>query len=287
MGDGDRTAISVDESSALGKEDGEKGSGGVGLSEKKGYARPFCCKPICEVVQAQRSSGLECEGPVIFSSSRLGWALKEREICGPKVCWEEGQPSRGVEWASCGGPANIQWDGLGCVANRPKSGLKEGQPSVGANWASNPHRPILDNPLKEARASFCQLRSEGWFAEELLASGMSSEVEKGATGRCSLADVCLLEEVSRYSLFEPSFVCIWGGRVSSSSPFSGVEGALIEEKKSRGMDAFLRENKGELIVSPLRVCLTEVRLSEKVVGESFLLKEGRDERVEKVGEDEE
>lgn len=157
MGDGDRTAISADESSALGKEDGEKGSGGVGLSEKEGYARPVCCKPVCEVVQAQRSLGLECEGPVIFSSSRLGWALKERETCGPRVCWEEGQPSRGVERASCDGPTNIQWDGLGCVASKPKSGLKEGQPSVEANWASNPHKPFLDNPLKEARASFCRL----------------------------------------------------------------------------------------------------------------------------------
>ena len=156
-GDGDRTAVSANESSTLGKEDGEKGSGGVGLSEKEGYARPVCCKPVYEVVQAQRISGLECEGPAIISSSRLGWALKERETCGPKVCWEEGQLSKGVERASCDGPTNIQWDGLGCVASRPKSGLKKGQPSVGANWASNPHRPFLDNPLKEARASFCLL----------------------------------------------------------------------------------------------------------------------------------
>ena len=78
-----------------------------------------------------------------------------------------------------------------------------------------------------------------------------------------------------------------GGWVSSSSPFSKVERALIEVEKSRGMDAFLKENEGELTVSPLRVCTAEERLDEKVVGESFLLKERRDERVEKVEEDEE
>ncbi|RVW41219.1 hypothetical protein CK203_114970 [Vitis vinifera] len=200
-GDGDRTTVSANESSTLGKEDGEKGSGGVGLSEKEGYARPVCCKPVYKVVQAQRISGLECEGPAIISSSRLGWALKERETCGPKVCREEGQPSKGVERASCDGPTNIQWDGR-------VSGRRD-----------------------------------------------SSEAEKGATGRCSLADACLLE----------------------------VEGALIEVEKSRGMDAFLKENEGELTVSPLRVCTAEERLDEKVVGESFLLKERRDERVEKSG----
>ncbi|RVW68791.1 hypothetical protein CK203_060971 [Vitis vinifera] len=49
----------------------------------------------------------------------------------------------------------------------------------------------------------------------------------------------------------------FGGDVSSSSPFSGVEGALIEEGGQKG------------------------------VGDSVLLEEGRDERVEKEGEDEE
>ena len=58
-----------------------------------------------------------------------------------------------------------------------------------------------------------------------------------------------------------------GGWVSSSSPFSKVERALIEVEKSRGMDAFLKENEGELTVSPLRVCMAEERLGEKVVGE--------------------
>ena len=116
---------------------------------------------------------------------------------------------------------------------------------------------------------------------------MGPEVEKGESGRCSLADACLLEEDSRYSLFEPSFVCIWGGRVSSSSPFSGVEGALIEVEESRGFDAFLKESRGKLNVSPLRVYSAEGRGGQMGVGDSVLLEEGRDERVEKEGEDEE
>ena len=47
----------------------------------------------------------------------------------------------------------------------------------------------------------------------------------------------------------------------------------------------MKETEGELTVSPLNVCLAEERLGEKVVGGSFPLKEGRDERVEKKGED--
>ena len=96
-----------------------------------------------------------------------------------------------------------------------------------------------------------------------------------------------MEEVSRYSLFEPSSVCVFfgGGGISSSSPFSGVVGALIEVEESCGVDAFLKENEGELNVSPLSVCSAEERLGEKVTGGSFPLKEGKDERVEKEGED--
>ena len=44
----------------------------MGLSEKEGSAMFVNCKPVCEVVQAQRNSGLECEGPTIFFSSRMG-----------------------------------------------------------------------------------------------------------------------------------------------------------------------------------------------------------------------
>ena len=64
----------------------------MGLSEE-GSARFVSCKPVCKVVQAQRNLGLEREGLAIFSSSRMGWALKERETSGPRVCWEEGNPT--------------------------------------------------------------------------------------------------------------------------------------------------------------------------------------------------
>ncbi|RVW51404.1 hypothetical protein CK203_097168 [Vitis vinifera] len=136
------------------------------------------CNPVVlggaamDLCSAQGNLGLEYEGPAIISSSRMGWALKERETSGPKACWEEGQPSIGVERASCDDPSNILWDGLSCVDSRPKSVWKEGQTSVGAIWASNPQRAFLDEPLKEARALFCRLRLEGWFAEELLAGGI-------------------------------------------------------------------------------------------------------------------
>lgn len=55
-----------------------------------------------------------------------------------------------------------------------------------------------------------------------------NRVAEGAPGRVSPADVCLMEEASRYSIFSPPFVCVWEGQDSSSSPFFGVEGALIE-----------------------------------------------------------
>ena len=183
--------------------------------------------------------------------------------------------------AYCDGPSSSQWDGLVGAACRPKSGLKEGQPIVGALWASFPVRPIKDKPLKEARASFYILRSERWFEEELLVSGMDPEAEKGETGRVFLADAWLLEEDAKYSLLEPSSVCIWGGRVSSSSHFSGVEGALIEVEESCVFDAFVKESGGKLNISPLRVCLMEGRIDQKGVGDFFLLEVGRDERVGK------
>ncbi|RVW36075.1 Transposon TX1 uncharacterized 149 kDa protein [Vitis vinifera] len=214
-GDGDGTVGSADGFSGFGKGAREKGSGRVGLSEKEGSAMFVSCKPVCE-------------------------ALKESETSRPKTCWEEGQPSRGVEQASCDGPSNLLRDGLGCL----ESGAAA---SVGAIWASNPHKAFLHEPLKEARTPFCRLRSKGWFAKEFLANGMISEMEKGASGR---------------------------GRDSSSSPFSGVEGALIEVEESRDADVFLKENERELSVSPLSVCLVEERLVEKVDGESYPLKEG-------------
>ena len=66
-GDGDRTTGTTEVYLAFGKEAGEKGSDGVGLSE--GYARLEHCKPVCEVAQAQ-----------------MDWVLKDRETCRPRVC---------------------------------------------------------------------------------------------------------------------------------------------------------------------------------------------------------
>ncbi|RVW39511.1 hypothetical protein CK203_085969 [Vitis vinifera] len=56
---------------------------------------------------------------------------------------------------------------------------------------------------------------------------------------------------------------------------------------SLGIHGQIRESEGKLTLSPLRVCPVEGRVGYKVVGDSFLLEEGRDERVEKEGEDEE
>ena len=56
-------------------------------------------------------------------------------------------------------------------------------------------------------------------------------------------------------------------------------------EKSCGLEAFLKEIKGELNVNPLSVCPAEERLGEKSASGSFLFKEGRVERGEKEGED--
>ena len=87
----------------------------------------------------------------------------------------------GVERISCDDPSIIQRDGLGCLDNRPKSAGKAGQPSLAASWALNPLKTLLDEPFKKARASFSQMRAEGWFAEETLVGGMVFKVVKGAS----------------------------------------------------------------------------------------------------------
>ena len=56
-------------------------------------------------------------------------------------------------------------------------------------------------------------------------------------------------------------------------------------EKSCGLEAFLKEIKGELNVNPLSVCPAEERLGEKSASGSFPFKEGRVERGEKEGED--
>ena len=92
-----------------------------------------------------------------------------------------------------------------------------------------------------------------------------------------------MKEASRYSLFSPPFVCVWGGRDSaSSSPFFGVKGALIEVEEGHDADVILKENERELFVNPFRVLLAEERVFEKGNGGSFPIREGR---VEEEGGD--
>ncbi|WJZ95377.1 hypothetical protein VitviT2T_014152 [Vitis vinifera] len=163
--------------------------------------------------------------------------------------------------------------------------MREGQ-SFEALWAGTSFRPTKGSILKEARASLGQSRSEIWFEEELLPNGMPSAAERSEKQRASLAVEWLMEENSRYSNLEPSAMCFWGGRVSSSSTLSGGKGAVIEMDERCGNDAVKEESEGKLNFTPLRVCPAEVRDDQMGVRVSFMLEEGRGEGVEKE-EDEE
>ena len=96
-----------------------------------------------------------------------------------------------------------------------------------------------------------------------------------------------MEKDARYSPFEPSAVCFWERRVSSFSSFSRVEGALIEVEESCGFNVLMKESGEKLNISPLRVCPMEEKIDQKGAGDFFLLEEGRDDRAEKEGDDEE
>ncbi|RVW62359.1 hypothetical protein CK203_062888 [Vitis vinifera] len=184
---------------------------------------------------AQGNIGLFCEGPSNLLSPRMDCALKENERSEPKSFWEVGESSKGAEWVLdpvraqgntslfCEGPTNF---GLGCALKEnkrsgPKLFWEVGQSSKGVERVSDPNQAFLDEPLKKANA-------------------------------------CLMDEASRHSFVSPSFVCVWGGQDSSSSPFSRVERALIERKKG---------------------------VFEKGDGGSFPIREGRDGRVEEEGGD--
>ena len=117
-----------------------------------------------------------------------------------------------VERVSSDGTSSFQRDGLGRLDNKPKSVGREGEPSLTTNWAPFPLKTPLDEPVIQAKASIRHLQVEGWFAEEKLVGGMGSTAVRGTLESCSIADACLLEEVSRYSLFKPSTACVWGGR---------------------------------------------------------------------------
>lgn len=67
------------------------------------------------------------------------------------------------------------------------------------------------------------------------------EVE-GVLGRFSPVDACLMEEASRYSIFSLPFVYVWEGRDFFSSPFSGMERALIEVEEGHDVVCQFEEN---------------------------------------------
>ncbi|RVW88351.1 hypothetical protein CK203_040975 [Vitis vinifera] len=114
---------------------------------------------------------------------------------------------------------------------------------------------------------------------------MGSLAMRGTPERCSIANVCFLEEVLGIpSLSLRLFACggmglffffsfLWGG------------GSLLELEERCGHEVVLKETEEGLSVNPLSVCPTEERLGEKSASGSLPLKEGREERgVEEVGD---
>ena len=225
-GDGDGTIVFVD--SGFGKGNREKGSEGVGLSEKGGLTAFNGFKPVYVDAQAQGNTSLFHEGPTNLLCSRMGCALKENERSGPKSFWEAGLSSKGVErvlypvraqentYLFCEGLTNLLSYGLGCVLKEterrgPKSFWEAGQSIKGAERVSNPDWAFLDEPLKKGRASIFRMLSKEWFVEEFLVSKMSFEEIEGVSGSFSPADACLMGEASRYSFFSPFFF-VFGDR---------------------------------------------------------------------------
>ncbi|RVX12904.1 Transposon TX1 uncharacterized 149 kDa protein [Vitis vinifera] len=258
--DDDRIEASADGFAGYGKE-----AGGVGLSEQDSYRMDWAVKqkemnwPRVCWERGQSNRGVEraaCDGPSSFQRDVLGCvdnkdverassdspSFSQRDGLGrvdnrPKSAGKEGQPSLIVSWASMplktilddsverassDDPSSFQRDGLGRLDNRPTSAGREGQPTLAMSWAPLPLKTPLDEPVIKAMASIHHLHAEGWFAEENLVSGMVSTAVRGASESCSIADACLLEEVSR------------------------VVGALIEMEESCGPKAFLKEIEGEL-----------------------------------------
>ncbi|RVW42423.1 Transposon TX1 uncharacterized 149 kDa protein [Vitis vinifera] len=107
---------------------------------------------------------------------------------------------------------------------------------------------------------------------------MGPSAARGTPERCSITDECFLEEASRYSLLKPSTVCVWGGRASSSSsPFSGMGGSLLEMEERCGHEVILKETEEGLSINPLSMRPAEERMGEKSTSGFFPLKEGRKE----------
>ena len=124
--DGKRMGASADGSAGYGKEDG-----GVALSGKDSVGGLDSCKFGCEVAQPRNSLVLEREGPV-------AWAAKQKDINGPRVCWERGQSSRGEEWAAHEGPSSFQRGFLGQMDNRGEErAFKGGSFFLSTGWAGS------------------------------------------------------------------------------------------------------------------------------------------------------
>ena len=120
--------------------------------------------------------------------------------------------------------------------------------------------------------------AEEFFVEDRLVGGMGPLAARGTPERCSITDECFLEEVSKYSLLKPSTVCVWGGRASSSSsPFSGMGGSLLEMEERCGHEVILKETEEGLSINPLSMRLAEERMGEKSMSGLFPLKDGRKE----------
>ena len=134
--------------------------------------------------------------------------------CKPSMGLSEEQQSEALWACHSFRPTNV---------SRPSMGLSEEQPD-GALWACHSFRPTKESCLKKARASFSRQISVKWFEEQLLPGEMAGAAESRENGRASIVDEWFMEENARYSTLKPLAVCLWGGRVSLSSNFSGGGG---------------------------------------------------------------
>ena len=118
------------------------------------------------------------EGSLKSSKSGPAQFLLDEEGCGSNSIWELGQPSCIVEW------------------------------TVGSDWVS------LWVILKEGRAFRRRLFAEFWGAEEIMFGGVGlAEAKEGCRAPDSgpSADVCLLEEASKYSSLVLTSCWVFGG----------------------------------------------------------------------------
>ena len=160
----------------------------------------------------------------------------------------------------------------------------EGQPILASVWAPLAYKTPWDELGVNARASSCLEPAEEFFAEDSLVGGIGPAAARGTPKRCSLTDECFLEEATRYSLLKPSTVCVWGGRASSSSsPFSGLGGSLLEMEERCGREVVLKEAEEGSSINPLSMRPAEERMAEKSTSGFFPLKDG----MKEWGEEEE